>query len=94
MKPIGDFMAQLVRDFSDQPVVVEVILKGQWKTLLGERIGNHSLPLSFQDGTLQVAASDQRWREELSRLSDEIRNRLNEFLGKHTVRAIRFVEKD
>ncbi|MBI2821280.1 MAG: DUF721 domain-containing protein [Acidobacteria bacterium] len=90
MKPIGDFMAQLARDFSDQPLVVEVILRGQWRTLLGERISNNSLPGSFQDGILQVTVSDPHWGVELGRLSEDIRKRLNGFFGKDVVREIRF----
>lgn len=93
MKPIGSFMAQLARDFADQPVVVEVILKGHWKLLVGERISSNSLPISFRDGVLQVAASNERWMEELSRLSEEIRGRLNTFFSKEIVRTIQFVQK-
>ncbi|HEY3128693.1 MAG TPA: DUF721 domain-containing protein [Acidobacteriota bacterium] len=93
MKPISNFMAKLARDFSDQPVVVEVILRGQWKNLMGERINTHSLPIGFQDGVLQVGTSDERWMEELSRLSEDIRKRINTFLGKEVVRTIRFTQK-
>ncbi len=87
-------MAQLAEEFSDHPVVVEVILKGQWKMLLGERIGSNSVPVSFQEGVLQVAASDERWKDELSRLSEQIRGRLNGFFGRETVRRIYFLAKD
>ena len=86
-------MAQLAREFSGHPIVVEVILKAQWKILLGERIGSNSAPVSFQEGVLQVTASDERWKHELSRLSEEIRGRLNGFFGSETVRRIYFLEK-
>ncbi|HEV8132336.1 MAG TPA: DUF721 domain-containing protein [Acidobacteriota bacterium] len=93
MKPISDFMAQLGRDFSNQPLVVEIILKGQWKTLMGEQISGNARLLSFGDGVLQVEVSDERWLQELSRLSEEIRGRINKFFGKDVVRAVRFVQK-
>ena len=93
MKPIGELIAQLANEFSDHPVVVEVILKGQWKTLLGDRIGSNSVPVSFQDGVLQVTASDERWKKELARISEDIRSRLNGFLGRETVRRIYFLAK-
>ncbi|MBI4456194.1 MAG: DUF721 domain-containing protein [Acidobacteria bacterium] len=93
MKPLGNFMAQLARDFCDQPVLVEIILKGQWQALLGKRISSNSLPVAFRDGVLQVAASDERWLAELSRLSEDIRARLNKFFGKEVVKSIQFVQK-
>lgn len=86
-------MAQLARDFPGHSVVVEVILKGQWKTLLGERVGSNSVPASYRDGVLEVAASDDRWLEELSRLGEEIRGRLNAFFGQEIIRQIHFVRK-
>ncbi len=92
MKPISDFIAQLGRDFSDQPMVVEIILKGQWKTLMGEQISSNTRLSNFADGVLQVEASDERWLEELTRLSEEIRGRINKFFGKEVVRAVRFVK--
>ncbi len=93
MRPISDFMAKLARQFADQPVVVEVVLKGQWKNLMGERIARNSLPSGFQDGILQVETSDERWLEELSRFSEDIRKRINAFFGKEVVRTIRFTQK-
>jgi len=93
MKPIGTFLAQLAKDFQDQPIVVEVIIKGQWKALLGERISNNSLPISFDNGTLVVEASDETWLAELSSLSEEIRRRLNGFFEREVVTAIRFLQK-
>ena len=93
MRPISDFMAKLARDFSDQPVVVEVILRGQWKNLMGGRISTNSLPIGFQDGVLQVGTSDERWMEELSRLSEDIRKRINNFFGTEVVRTIKFTLK-
>ena len=87
-------MAQLARDFPGQPLVVEMVLKGQWRTLMGERISGHCVPLSFQDGTLKVAASDEHWLAELSGLSEDIRKRLNRALGREIVRSVHFVSKN
>ncbi|HEY2933913.1 MAG TPA: DUF721 domain-containing protein [Acidobacteriota bacterium] len=93
MKPIGSFLAQLAKDFQNQPIVVEVIIKGQWKSLVGDRISNNSLPVSFDEGTLLVQVSDERWLAELNNLSDEIRRRLNGFFEKEIVTRIQFVQK-
>jgi predicted nucleic acid-binding Zn ribbon protein len=93
MKPVRDFMTQFVRDYSAQPLVVEVVLKGQWKSLLGERISENSMPVSFQEGVLKIAASDERWLAELSRMSGEIRTRLNQAFGREVVKSLVFVAK-
>lgn len=94
MKPVGDFMVHIMREFSAQPVVVEVVLKSQWKALVGERIGENSVPAAFQEGVLRVKASDERWLAELSRMSEDIRKRINQALGREVVQRLTFIAKD
>jgi predicted nucleic acid-binding Zn ribbon protein len=60
---------------------------------MGEQISSNTRLSSFEDGVLQVEASDERWLEELTRLSEEIRGRINKFFGKEVVRTVRFVQK-
>lgn len=63
-------------------------LFGRWTELVGEDIGEHATPESFNDGVLTVRTESTAWATQLTLLAPQIVARLNDELGHATVTAI------
>lgn len=63
-------------------------LFGRWTELVGDDIGEHATPESFNDGVLTVRTDSTAWATQLTLLAPQIVARLNEELGHGTVTAI------
>jgi predicted nucleic acid-binding Zn ribbon protein len=62
-----------------------------WDEVVGEEIAKVSQAESLIAGTLIVKVSHPVWRVELSRMSNDIQNKLNRRMGRSAVRRIRFL---
>ncbi len=62
----------------------------EWADLVGERVARHTRAVAFRDGTLYVEVEGSAWMHELQFLSRDLVRRVNERLGRATVRDIRF----
>lgn len=90
MQDIGEllpaiFKSQLRRGGS---YLVE-ILSPFWARLAGKPIAQHCCPVAFEAGTLTLATNCPAWATELGRLAEEIRAKINSFLGEHVVKRLR-----
>ena len=63
-------------------------LFGRWNELVGDDIGAHATPESFNDGVVTVRTDSTAWATQLTLLAPQIVARLNEELGHGTVTAI------
>lgn len=63
-------------------------LFGRWIELVGEDIGAHATPESFNDGVLTVLTDSTAWATQLTLLAPQIVARLNDEVGHGTVTAI------
>lgn len=63
-------------------------LFGRWTELVGEDIGEHATPESFNDGVLTVRTESTAWATQLTLLAPQIVARLNDELGHGTVTTI------
>jgi predicted nucleic acid-binding Zn ribbon protein len=61
-----------------------------WPDVVGERIAKVTSVLGFENGVLRVGVRDPIWRQELSMMVAEIKQKLNERLGSKIVEEIRF----
>jgi hypothetical protein len=61
-----------------------------WEDSVGQTVASHSQPEKIQSGYLTVIVSDSAWMQELQFLKSEIKKKLNQKLGRGTVRDIRF----
>ncbi|MDH3974587.1 MAG: DciA family protein [Deltaproteobacteria bacterium] len=61
-----------------------------WHSCVGDKIAAHAEPEAFTRGVLKVTVSDHGWLQQLQFLKEEIKNRLNERLGKNSVENIYF----
>jgi hypothetical protein len=61
-----------------------------WKDVVGEEIARHTMGSALRDGELLVYVDSATWANELSMMSEHLRERLNEALGEELVRSVRF----
>ncbi len=61
-----------------------------WPEVVGPAIAGHTGRLFLRGGELVVYVDSPVWASELSAMSEMLRSRLNEALGKDDVRSIRF----
>ena len=70
------------------PRLVE-ILAPLWPKVAGPAIAQQSQPDAFAAGTLTLAAADPSWARALAAMSEELRDKVNAYLGRPVVRALR-----
>jgi predicted nucleic acid-binding Zn ribbon protein len=61
---------------------------GRWAELVGEDVGAHCTPETFDDGVLVVRTDSTAWATQLKLLAPTVVRRLNEELGHGTVTLI------
>jgi hypothetical protein len=62
-----------------------------WVRVTGPEIGRHTHGSTLRDGVLIVYVDSSAWANELTMMSEELRGRVNEAVGKETVRSMRFI---
>jgi len=60
----------------EEPAAVGGVIHG-WADLVGQRIAEHCVPVSFADGVLTVQTDSTAWATELRNLSTQLLTRLN-----------------
>ncbi len=90
MEEIGKFLPSIFKRQVRRvdPRLVE-ILKPLWPRVAGKAIATHSQPVAFGAGTLTLAVSCPSWAAQLRRMAEEIRAKINSFLGGPGVKKLR-----
>lgn len=78
---LGRSLDRLARSLGAPPARVLSCVFANWTEIVGERVANHSHPVSIRDGTLVIAASDPAWASELRWLAPELLERLAQVTG-------------
>ena len=87
-QPLDTTVGRLVEDHGwDVDLRVHGVF-GRWGELVGEEVGAHSSPESFEDGRLVVRTDSTAWATQLRLLAPTLVRRLNEELGHGTVTLI------
>jgi hypothetical protein len=71
----------------DLPLVE--ILAPLWPKVAGAAIAQQSQPDAFAAGTLTLAAADLSWAKALTVMREELRDKINAYLGRAVVRTVR-----
>lgn len=66
-------------------------LVDSWSAIVGRRIATKAAPIALRGTELVVAVPDGVWRQELSLMHHEIREQINQALGRPIVAKLRFV---
>ena len=62
-----------------------------WKEVVGERVSQNTVPEKVESGTLYIKTSNPTWRQELVFKKSDIIKKLNNKLGKNTIKEIKFI---
>jgi hypothetical protein len=62
----------------------------QWDKALGPTLAGRLKPVAIHHGVLIVAVKDSAWLQELHFIKDDIKKKLNRFLGRGVIQDIRF----
>ena len=62
-----------------------------WGSIVGKKIEQNTTPDKVEHGVLTVKVKSPTWRQELVFEKQNILTKLNEKLGKNTIREIRFI---
>ena len=65
-------------------------LRRNWRDVAGETISEHSRPLFYIRGTLYIWSENSVWTQEFIFLSESIKQKINDYVGKKWVRKLRF----
>ena len=60
-----------------------------WPGIVGEAMAEHVEPTSLRDGVLRLRGDSPAWANEVGYLSDDIKQRVNGFLGERLVEEVR-----
>jgi hypothetical protein len=85
---LGAFMGGLSE--RDSNLMREAGVVAWWRESIPPEIARHTLGVSMRDGELSVAVDSSTWAAELSALSEQLRENIEQAAGKGAVRSIRF----
>jgi predicted nucleic acid-binding Zn ribbon protein len=90
-RPMSEAVSTLIDRLGWTEQIEVSAVTGRWREVVGEQIADHCEPLSFDEGTLVVKASSSAWSTQLSRMSGQIRHRINEEFGREIVKELTVV---
>jgi hypothetical protein len=92
VEEIGKILPQVLKPqlSRQEPPVVE-FLAPLWARVAGKALAKECRPVAFSVGTLTLATEDGDWAEPLQQMREEIRGRVNEFLGNPVVKHLRIL---
>jgi predicted nucleic acid-binding Zn ribbon protein len=62
----------------------------KWDEVVGPTLAPHTLPVSFQRGTLYIWVKSSAWMQQLAFAAAPLKDKINSYLGRQYVRRIRF----
>ena len=73
---------------SEQPLD---FLAALWPLIVGARLAEHTRPVQWRKGALQIAVGDPEWQQQLERMPEALRSRINKWWGAGVVQEVTFV---
>ena len=61
----------------------------RWPQIVGEDIARNAEPTSLKEGVLRIRTSSPTWATEMSYLANDIKDRVNDALGKQLVHEVK-----
>ena len=87
---LGEVIQELLKLYQLEDKLDEVKLMHSWKEVVGEMIANHTKDLYIRKNTLYVILDSPALKNELSYSRSQIRDSLNEAVGKEVVTEVVF----
>ena len=86
-RPLATALERVTAELAPATLLAEV--QRAWHAAAGEAFAAQSVPVSERDGIVTVACSSAVWAQELDLLSERVVGRLNERIGRDTVKGLR-----
>lgn len=86
---VGGEIARIIDRMGWKEQIEVASVAARWKEVVGDEIANHCDVVVFDAGVLVLRASSTAWAEQLIVVSGQIRQRLNEEIGRSVVSTIR-----
>ena len=91
MQHIGRAIEKLLRKTGLEKGVVQQNALFVWKEVVGDKVSQNTAPEKVESGTLYIKTSNPTWRQELVFKKSDIIKKLNNKLGKNTIKEIKFI---
>ena len=88
--PLKDVMASILKDPNLPFNPKDGLIWEVWDEVVGDTIAKNARPSWIKDGRLRVDVTNPIWLQELEFVKENIRERLNERLGREAVNKIEF----
>lgn len=85
---VGGEISQMFRRLGWTEHVEVASVAARWREVVGDEIADHCEVVSFDDGVLHVRASSSAWADQLKIIAGQIRQRLNDELGREVVSRV------
>jgi len=91
MESIGEIISRIVSRQGFEKGIKEGEVLEIWTEIGGKRIAEKTEPVALEQGILFVRVNDSAWRNELSLMSEELREKINEYFGEVRVDRIHLI---
>lgn len=90
MESLFRALPKLLKEFEDTEEVREAVVFAAWRSIAGESLSGHTVPLRLFNKHLIIAVADKMWKRHLETLSGQMIFKLNSALGQAIVTFIEF----
>ncbi len=90
MEQLFGAITEVLKGLEPNPAADEAIAFAAWKRCAGPQISERTAPLKFEKSHLVIAVADETWKRNLEDLSPQMLVKLNDWLGRGTVKFIEF----
>ena len=67
------------------------LLAAVWPLMVGRRLADHTRPVAWSKGRVDVAVDEPQWQNQLDSMSKDVRSQINRWWGSELVTEVRFV---
>jgi len=67
------------------------LLTAVWPLMVGRRLADHTRPVAWSKGRVDVAVDQPEWQSQLESMARDVRKQVNKWWGSELVREVRFV---
>ena len=90
MRNLGDILKDTLEDLGIDQRIREEGAVAFWEEIVGESIAKNSKAVRIYRGELLVEVNSAAWKQQIQMMKRQIISKLNQRLGKGTVKQIRF----
>jgi predicted nucleic acid-binding Zn ribbon protein len=90
-RSLGEALPGLLRRWNLEGVLRDQQVTAVWSAVVGEKIAEHTRPVSVEAGLIMVEVDSPGWAMQLTYLKPEIIKKLQRRVGKESVTDVRFV---